>query len=151
MDEKTDLTTKTEEILANRQYLLDEARQLLAQMPSAQQVVLLQAAAADAPKLYHYYCMDIYQYPQEEEDACILAMLEDGNTQVLNIVCMDNVDAPPPCIPLELPRWTIRKKIRNLDPRNDDACVLGWGDYKTPNGVGGKTLYVVDTPYQGGN
>lgn len=141
-----EFTMTREEILANRQYLLEEAKRLLTENPTAEQVILLQTNSSDGLKLYHYYCMAPNLLAPEEEDACIRKMQEEGNTWVVNMLCMDNIEVEPPCIPLNVPCWTIRKKVRNLDPRNDAACVLGWGDFKTPNGVGAKSLYVVDTP-----
>lgn len=137
-------TMTSEEMQTNRQFLLDTAKRLLEEKPDAKQVILLQANTADGLKLYFYYCTDPSLQAQENEDACIRKMQADGNTWVVNILCMDNVEAEPPCIPLNVPCWTIRKKVRALDFRNDAACVLGWGDYKTPNGIGGKSLCVVD-------
>lgn len=122
----------TQEVREFLYSLVREAKRLLIENPSALQVNFLVTASE---KKEYYFLYDLED--KAPEDACLDRLRRSGDTQVDFWLCMwgtEEVVSDAFC--LDMPAWTMRKKLVELNPENRDICILLWGE----NGINGFRL-----------
>lgn len=115
---------KRSEVLA---IYADMARQFLSEDPSAMQIVLF---VTDRFHIFKFQTTDLKD--TRAEDDCLRRMCETQNARVLLTATMWSNGQ------LDVPSYSLRKKLLELDPQNKDSCIL----LSTGNGIDVKRLSV---------
>ena len=117
-----------EEVRRFRGELIEEAAKTLERTPGAMMVTLLVTSSGE---IIAYPVPDEKGLFDENAEEQFFARLKaEGKTQFPYVLTMWKDHT------LDMPKHSLRKRLRELDSYNDNSCILLWGE----NGIGGFQL-----------
>lgn len=95
--------------------LLEEGLRLFRETPSADQVIVLKTAKENT---YHIVNHNVYSGDYSDEEALIQTLVDNGDTQVLRLVCLHSLRT------VGVTTWNLSQQLRRIDQRNFETEVL---------------------------